>query len=767
MKNPLKIPPGQLTPLLNSTPLGQVLGERQLGRNLQQVGYRIAGDRDAKTVNLFKFAAWQVDKLEEKGARKASTGAGGYEAHKAAASARSAAASAAGRDIGDIPEPSDPERRERCRTNLRLFLETYFPKLFYLGWSTDHIRVISQIEDAALNGGLYALAMPRGQGKTTICECASIWVAVYGHRRFVVPVGSTADAGIEMLNDIKMELETNELLGADFPEVCYPVAQLDGVINRCGGQMCNGVRTRITWGADEIVFPTIKGSAISGTTIKACGLLGRVRGMKRKLASGKSIRPDFVLLDDPQTDESAYSPDQNRKRLRVISGAIMGLAGPGKKIAGVMPCTVIAPGDMADQVLDRKKHPEWNGERLRLLVSFPANMELWATYQDIWGESLRTTGTIASATEFYREHQAEMDEGAESSWPERFEPGEISGIQYAMNLLTKDKESFWAEYQNAPQPDDSDTMEKITIDQVFLKLNGRPRGEVPGGADRIVSFIDVQKRALYWIVMAFKDDFTGWVVDYGTFPDQKRRYFTLRDIQFDYPSLYPGTGLEGAIYAACRDCAEPLLDRTWRREDGIEMKISRCMIDSGWGKSTDAIFQFCRESRHAALLLPSKGEGKGPTDRPFSEYRKNQGDRIGFNWMIPNVRKKRTIRYLVYDTNFWKTFFRERLLTPHGDVGSVTIYGRGEEHHRQLAEHLSSEYSEPAVGRGRRVDVWSLLPGRSDNHWLDGAVGCCVAASESGSTFRPGGRRELEKAANRSRRKPGRTFAPGRVFGVE
>ena len=71
MKNPLKIPPGQLTPLLNSTPLGQVLGVSQLGRNLQQVGYRIAGDRDAKTVNLFKLAAWHVDKLEEKGAQNA------------------------------------------------------------------------------------------------------------------------------------------------------------------------------------------------------------------------------------------------------------------------------------------------------------------------------------------------------------------------------------------------------------------------------------------------------------------------------------------------------------------------------------------------------------------------------------------------------------------------------------------------------------------------------------------------------------------------
>ena len=31
---------------------------------------------------------------------------------------------------------------------------------------------------------------------------------------------------------------------------------------------------------------------------------------------------------------------------------MLGLAGPGKKISGIMPCTVIRPGDMADRILD-------------------------------------------------------------------------------------------------------------------------------------------------------------------------------------------------------------------------------------------------------------------------------------------------------------------------------------------------------------------------------------------------------------------------------
>jgi hypothetical protein len=44
-------------------------------------------------------------------------------------------------------------------------------------------------------------------------------------------------------------------------------------------------------------------------------------------------------------------------------------------------------------------------------------------------------------------------------------------------------------------------------------------------------FIDVQAKALFWLVAAWESDFTGYVLDYGTEPDQKADYFTLRDIR--------------------------------------------------------------------------------------------------------------------------------------------------------------------------------------------------------------------------------------------
>ena len=133
----------------------------------------------------------------------------------------------------------------------------------------------------------------------------------------------------------------------------------------------SGKRTCIDWTAGEIVMPTIPGSKASGAVIKVAGITGGLRGMKYKRQDGKTVRPSLVVIDDPQTDQSARSPSQCETRERILAGAILGLAGPGKKISGIMPCTVIHQGDMADRILDRKTHPEWNGTRTKMVYSLP------------------------------------------------------------------------------------------------------------------------------------------------------------------------------------------------------------------------------------------------------------------------------------------------------------------------------------------------------------------------------------------------------------
>ena len=254
---------------------------------------------------------------------------------------KSRLASAAGRDIGDIPDVVNALRRKKCRGNFKLFCEQYHSDLFTRAWSLDHLKAIKRLESAVLHGGQFAFAMPRGSGKTTMCYVACEWALIYGHRSFVVLIGAEAMASLELLDAIRTDMENNDLLLDDFPEVIYPIRKLDGISHRCNGQTCGGERTQMTWTTDRVVLPTINGSQASGSTLRVTGITGRLRGMQSKTPDGHSIRPDLVIVDDPQTDDSARSVSQNDYRERLLAGAVLGLAGPGESIAAMMPCTCL------------------------------------------------------------------------------------------------------------------------------------------------------------------------------------------------------------------------------------------------------------------------------------------------------------------------------------------------------------------------------------------------------------------------------------------
>ncbi|MGI6353823.1 MAG: hypothetical protein GX937_02400 [Lentisphaerae bacterium] len=671
--------------------------------------------------------------LLDLGPAVASPSNSGYRRHRSSAAQRQAELSAEGRDIGEIPEVANPARRESCRKDLKKFCETYFPKIFYLPWAPMQLETINRLQAAAVSGGQFAIAMPRGTGKSVFCERAAIWAAVYGYRRFIVVVGATGDAAKESFRAIKAPFETNEDFMADFPEICYPVKALEGITNRSRGQTWRGERTHIVWKDATMIFPCIGDSPTGGTIITSASMNSRIRGMSHTPAQGGKLRPDFVLIDDPQTRESAKSVTQIKERKNFINSDILGLAGPGKKITAVMPCTVIQPNDLADQLLDREQNPAWNGRRFKLLEGFPENMHLWQRYWELRSQGLRNDQGTETATRFYIANRDDMDAGCKSTWPERFEHDEISGIQNAMNIFFADRTRFFSEFQNDPEAMELGDGEQITANMIIDRMNSRPKMEIPQAASRLTCFVDVQKNLLYWTIVAFDDHFTGWLIDYGAYPDQPRQMFTTRNAAPTYRDVYPGAGQEGALMAALRDLLPPMLEKSYPREDGAELTIDRCLIDSGWGDSADTIYTFIRESRLNAVIMPSKGVGINATMTPFSEFKRRPGEIISpYEWHIAPIKNKRQVRLLRYDTNYWKSFYRNRVLTSRGDPGAFSINGeRITDRFRLLADQLSSEYSIAESARGRRVDVWKLTPNR-ENHWLDCVIGCMVAASEQG-----------------------------------
>jgi hypothetical protein len=656
-----------------------------------------------------------------------------YEAFKASQAAISRERSAQGRDIAPLPPVADPARKEACRYDLLAFFDAYFrPGRFSLPWSPPHLTAVARMQAAILEGGQFALAMPRASGKSAMAEAAALHALLYGHRRFVVIVGASEDAASENLASIKVEIETNDLLLADFPEVCYPVRMLEGIHHRANGQTLGGERTRIVWTDDRVTLPTVPGSPASGARLRAAGITGRIRGMKATTASGESIRPDLCLVDDPSTDESATSPAGNAKREKVVNGAVLGLAGPTTRISAFAAVTVIAPGDLAERLLDRDRHPVWNGERTRMVVAWPTNQDLWDRYADIWRNDRRGGGDGSAATAFYRANRPAMDAGAAVSWPERFRPGELSAVQSAMNLrLERGEAAFLAEYQNDPQAERAaGQVEDLEPDAVAARVNGVPRGTVPRECTRLTGFVDVGAKILHWCVVGWTESFTGSVVDYGTVPKQNRAYFTAADARPSLEDLAPGVKEESRVYAGVDAALKTVLGRPYPREGGGELDVEKCLVDSGW--LPDPVHQVCRKSQFVGRVLPSKGMGLTAASKPMRDYHPKAGETAGADWRLVPVTGGGRGRQCNYDANTWKTFAATCLLAPLGAAGAMTLFGRDRAAHQLFADHLCAEFRIRTQGRGRTLDEWRARPGNPDNHFWDTVVGCCVAASVAG-----------------------------------
>lgn len=644
-----------------------------------------------------------------------------------------------GRDVAsDYHINVDKDRREAGRLNLRTFLEAYFPEAFSLSWSSDHLLVIERMQDTVFHGGLYAIAMPRGSGKTSIVVRAALWALLYAHRKFVCLVAATEKKACELLDMIKVELQYNELLATDFPEVAHCIRKLENNARRCIGQLFAGDQTNIEWTDERVTFPTVPDSAciginVSGYTISVAGITGAIRGQTHTLKNGRVIRPEFVILDDPQSRESAMSVTQSASRAAIVKGDVLGMAGPGQRVAAFMPCTVIRKGDMADELLDNQKSPMWQGHLMKMVYRFPDNMALWDRYKKILDDGGWSNSARATATEFYAGRQAEMDQGAAIAWPDRLHEDELSAIQHCMNLrFLVGEEAFFAEYQNTPIVIEEPGSDDLTADQITARFNRIPHCVLPTECDHLTQFIDIQGSLLYYVTCAWTLDFTGFVVDYGTYPDQDRAYFRLVDARNTLDRQFPTMGLEGRIHAGLEALCADTVGMEWEREDGITMRISRCLIDANWAASTETVINFCQRSAHAAVLVPAHGHGISADQKPMREWDKKLGEQQGDNWRLRPTKGAKHLRSVVFDSNYWKSFIRTRLSVAPGDRGALTLFGDRAEIHRLFAEQLTAETGIRTEGRGRKVDIWRHRPDRFDNHWLDGIVGCAVAASMQG-----------------------------------
>jgi len=654
-----------------------------------------------------------------------------YDRINANSNAHILAASRAGRDIAPCPEVVNRRRRNASAKSLRKFLNAYFPDTFTLPWSDDHRRVIAKLERVISDGGQFALAMPRGSGKSSIVERAALWAVLTGRRRFVVIVAANESFAEQSLGRLKSELEHNDALLDDWPKATYPIRRLESQARRAVGQLCDGERTCIVWQRKRLGLPSMPGpdNEASGAVLHVAGLTGAIRGLSHVDTQGRTIRPDLVLVDDPQDRESAGSVVQTAQRLALLNGDLLGLAGPGERIAAMTTCTVIRPDDLADRLLDRERSPQWQGERLKLVYNWPTDEALWDEYAKIRTEELRVGDDGSKATAFYRSHRGAMDAGAVVAWKQRKNHDELSAIQHAVNLRLDRGDEFHAEYQNEPVGTLAGVAELDPV-AIASRCSGLERGTAPVECEKATAFIDVGQRLLWWMVCTWSDDFSGSIIDYGAWPEQTARVFTSASATATLEQASPKAGVEGAVYAGLTSLVARLADRPWKRSDGASLPLSRVLIDCGW--QTDTVRLAIRQNQRRDLLAPSKGFGVGPGMLALNDHRRHPGEKKGDGWILGKAGSDR-LRLVRFDTNHWKSRVAGMLTRPMGTPCGITLPGDRPIDNELLALHLSSESPTPTTARGVTLDTWKRRP-NCENHWFDCLVGCAVAASMEGAT---------------------------------
>ena len=234
--------------------------------------------------------------------------------------------------------------------------------------------------------GRSAYIAPRGAGKSTMAFLGlPMWAAAHQHIWFVAAFADSATQSELHLQTFKRELDTNELLRHDFPELCQPM-------RRPRGAAVSDNRGML-YTKSKFVF------AARGIDSSSLGLKVGAK------------RPDLLLFDDVEPPESNYSLYQKSQRLSTIQDAAFQLNVYARV---VMVGTTTMHGsimhDIVRQVTDPGNCPDWVRE-----------------------EKIRTRYYPAIIT---------RDDGTEASlWPEKWSMNYLQSIrksrQFAKNYMNQ------------------------------------------------------------------------------------------------------------------------------------------------------------------------------------------------------------------------------------------------------------------------------------------------------------------------------------------
>ncbi|MFF1554997.1 hypothetical protein ACFVX3_28660 [Rhodococcus erythropolis] len=163
---------------------------------------------------------------------------------------------------------------------------------------------------------------PREAGKSQwLFKILPLWAASHGHLKFIAAFSDAGSQATDHLDSFKFELDHNNLLRKDYPDLCKP-------------RMRGAVKRYVSQSNEQI-------QQANGFSFSAKGIDAKSLGMKIG-----DQRPDLILLDDIEPTESNYSVNEAEKRKRTMLDGIFYL---GSRAKIVIVGTTTMPGSIIDQ----------------------------------------------------------------------------------------------------------------------------------------------------------------------------------------------------------------------------------------------------------------------------------------------------------------------------------------------------------------------------------------------------------------------------------
>jgi hypothetical protein len=311
------------------------------------------------------------------------------------------------------------------------FAKNYLPGALRLPPSIMHKEVSLLLKQIiSQRGKRLAIAEPCDYGLSDLICLAYVLASIcYERESFIVIISPAFKNAKEVLETIKTELISNDVLQKDFPEATG--------------------KKEHHWRSNEI-------TTRNGIKLMAAGLNQRKHSYRYK-----DRKPSLIILDNIDDGVECVFPEHRDGMHSKFKGIIDRNCNRDTNV--VATGTILCHYSILAGIIIKGQQPGWIGKRYAAVSSWATNLRLWSRWQSIYFEQspyFYEKGPIA-AKRFFEDHKDAMLAGSKVLWSEHEDYYQL--MEYRLAVGERD---FASHRQNKPHSPDRIDIDPLKVERL-------------------------------------------------------------------------------------------------------------------------------------------------------------------------------------------------------------------------------------------------------------------------------------------------------------